>query len=135
MTAAQLQTELKSIKQRVYQDIKSLFFDFEANRYDIDKNPTFKPRLERIIRERELYVGVSSNKQKQIDIAIQSIALHFTIKYCSLRLLKICLLVRIFQESFIIFSQEKNIISWEKFLVIRLLMLLRARTGFNCLDC
>jgi hypothetical protein len=88
LTTEQLEINLKNIKEKVYRDIRALFFDFEANRYDLEKSPLYKKYLERIIDERRMYVGVTGDLQKQIDMAVQTISLHFTIKILFIKIIE-----------------------------------------------
>jgi len=88
LTAEQLESKLKDIKERVYKDMRALFFDFETDRYNLDKYPLYKKYLEKIIDERRMYVGITGDQQKQIDIAVQTISLHFTIKILFIKIIE-----------------------------------------------
>lgn len=88
LTAEQLLRKLKDIKEWVYRDIKALFFDFAANKYNLDRCPLFKNTLQKIIDERKIYVGTTSDAQKQIEFTIQTIALHFTIKILFIKIIE-----------------------------------------------
>ena len=88
LTAEQLLLMLREVKESVYRDIKALFFDFQTNKYTTDKYPELKDTLEKIIEERKIYIGTTSDKQKQIEFAVQTIALHFTLKILFLKIIE-----------------------------------------------
>src|SRR3989339_910477 len=88
LTAEQLLKKLKNIKEMVYGDIRNMFFDYQLNKFNIDNNPIFKHYLSHIINERKIYIGTASDEQKQIEFAIQTIALHFTIKILFIKIVE-----------------------------------------------
>lgn len=88
LTAEQLLSKLKDIKEWIYRDIRTLFFDFEANKYALDKCSGLKENLQKIIDERKIYIGTTSDPQKQIEFAIQTIALHFTLKILFIKIVE-----------------------------------------------
>ncbi|MBN1664826.1 MAG: Eco57I restriction-modification methylase domain-containing protein [Deltaproteobacteria bacterium] len=88
ITPNQLITLLKKIKEWVYNDLKSLFFDLQNNKYDPKININLCDSLENIIKEREIYVGTTTDKQKQIEFAIQTISLHFVLKILFIKIIE-----------------------------------------------
>jgi hypothetical protein len=88
ITPNQLIILLKKVKQWVYNDIKSLFFDLQTNKYDLSIENSLQDSLKKIIEEREIYVGTTTDKQKQIEFAIQTICLHFVLKILFIKIVK-----------------------------------------------
>lgn len=88
LNAKQLLEELRSIKSRVYNDIKYLFFDSKTNKYKLNPQNLLDNYLEKIVQERRVYVNPVSDQQKQIEFAIQSIALHFTMKVLFIKIIE-----------------------------------------------
>jgi hypothetical protein len=88
LNSSQLLMKLRSIKRSVYDDIKILFLDPVTNKYKLNPQKLLDEYLEKIVRERTVYVNPESDKQKQIEFAIQSIALHFTMKVLFIKIIE-----------------------------------------------
>lgn len=88
LNPTQLLKKLRDIKLLVYKDIRSLFFDTKTNKYKLNPEDLLDDYLEKIVRERKVYVNPESDQQKQIEFAIQSITLHFTMKVLFIKIIE-----------------------------------------------
>jgi len=88
LTSEQLLQKLIDMKELVYRDINSLFYDLEQNKYDLNKYIPLKDALNNIIQERKIYIGTTSSPQRQIKFAIQTIALHFILKILFIKIIE-----------------------------------------------
>lgn len=95
LTEKQLLETLKAFKKRTAEDISAIFFDPTTKKLDPSRNPlgTF---LESIVVQRQTYVGDTTSKssskeakrQQALRQAIESVALHFTIKILFIKLIE-----------------------------------------------
>lgn len=87
LTESQLLTYLRDFKKKSYNDIAALFTDPGTGKLDITRHP-LKGDLEQIINDRKNFVGSTAKGDEAIRLAIQAIALHFTIKILFIKLIE-----------------------------------------------
>ena len=89
LDAKELLTILKAFKAETFQNIHADFWQTSKKKYDLSRNPSLGPYLEKIISSRQAYVGtVSGGFNVQVRFAIEAISLHFTIKILFIKLIE-----------------------------------------------
>lgn len=87
LTEAQLLTYLRTFKQKSYNDIAALFTDPATGELDLALHP-LGIDLGQIINDRKNFIGTTATGDAAIRLAIQAVALHFTIKILFIKLIE-----------------------------------------------
>jgi hypothetical protein len=87
LTHAQLLSYLQAFKQRSYNDIAALFIDPATEKFNLSQH-LLGADLQQIVDDRQTFIGVTAKGDAAIRLAIQAVALHFTIKILFIKLIE-----------------------------------------------